>query len=67
MDNKYGILLHDSIKLHRAYFKEMVKLIGIYVYYIPPKPESKHYTQYVELDSLYNNVIKTGVIFMSTF
>jgi len=63
MDNKYGLLLHNSIKLHRHYFKEMVKLIGIYVYYIPPKPESKHYTQYGELEALYNNAIKVGVIF----
>lgn len=41
----------------------MVRLIGIYVYYIPPKPESKHYTTYGELESDYNNAIKVGVIF----
>lgn len=63
MDNKYGILLHPSIKLHRRYFKEMVKLIGIYVYYIPPKQESKHYTTYGEIEADYNNVMKIGVIF----
>lgn len=62
-DNKYGILLHPSIKLHRRYFKEMVKLIGIYVYYFPPKPESKHYTTYGELEANYNNAMKIGVIF----
>lgn len=63
MDNKYGVLLHPSIKLHRQYFKEMVKLLGIYVYYIPPKPESKHYTTYGELEALYNDAMKVGVIF----
>lgn len=41
----------------------MVKLIGIYVYYIPPKPESKHYTTYGEIEADYNNVMKIGVIF----
>lgn len=41
----------------------MVKLIGIYVYYFPTKPESKHYTLYGELESLYNDAIKVGVIF----
>lgn len=62
-ENKYGILLHPSIKLHRKYFREMVKLIGIYVYYFPPKPESKHYTTYDELESMYNDAMKIGVIF----
>lgn len=62
-DTKYGVLLHPSIKLHRKYFHEMVKLLGIYVYYIPAKPESKHYTTYGELVADYNNAIKIGVIF----
>lgn len=26
---KYGILLNSNIKLHRQYFREMCKLIGI--------------------------------------
>lgn len=63
MDNKYGLLLHNSIKLHRQWFHEMTKLIGIYVYYFPPKPESKHYTTYAELIADYNNPMKIGVIF----
>lgn len=41
MDNKYGILLNDNIKLHRIYFKEMCKLIGIKVVYRAPRPD-KH-------------------------
>ena len=30
---KYGVLLGKDIKLHRQYFEEMVRLIGIYVLY----------------------------------
>ena len=42
---KYGILLNKDIKLHRQYFKEMVRLIGIYVLYRAPKKD-KTYTTY---------------------
>ena len=35
--NKYGLLLNKDIKLHRQWFKEMTKLIGINVIYRSPK------------------------------
>ena len=40
---KYGTLLHPEIKIYRQYFREMVKLHGIYVLYRAPK-DGKEYT-----------------------
>ena len=60
--NKYGILLNGNIKLHRNYFQEMCKLLGIYVLYRSPKKD-KHYTVYSELESNYNPPILIGCIF----
>ena len=59
-----GILLnaHD-IKLHRQYFNEMVKLMGIQVLYRPVKEESKQYDGYGELDSFYDLPLLVGCIF----
>ena len=62
MDSKYGLLLGKDIKLHRKYFKEMCKLIGINVIYRSPRPD-KHYTKYDEIDSNYNNPILVSCIF----
>ena len=59
---KYGILLNDGIKLHRKYFKEMVKLIGINAIYRAPKPD-KHYTTYAEIASNYQEPEEVGIIF----
>ena len=59
---KYGILLNKDIKLHRQYFKEMVRLIGIYVLYRAPKKD-KTYTTYAELESNYEPPILVGCIF----
>lgn len=59
---KYGVLLTPQIKLHRKYFKEMCKLIGIQVLYYAPKPD-KHYTTYTEIKSNYENPILVGCIF----
>lgn len=61
-NNKYGQLLTDSIKLHRNYFKEMVKLLGINCIYRAPK-SSKSYTTYAEIDSNYEAPILVGCIF----
>ena len=47
VSTKYGVLLTPDIKLHRRYFDEMVKLIGIRVIYRSPKKD-KEYTQYAE-------------------
>lgn len=62
MSEKYGQLLHPEIKQHRQYFREMVKLLGIYVLYRAPKPEKK-YTTYAEIDVNYEPPIKIGCIF----
>ena len=59
---KYGILLNKDIKIHRQYFKELVRLIGIYVIYRAPKPD-KQYTTYAELESNYEKPILVGCIF----
>lgn len=59
---KYGLLLTPNIKLHRDYFKEMVKLLGIQVQYRAVKP-GKHYTTYAELDTNFEEPIMEGVIF----
>lgn len=61
-NNKYGILIQPSIKLHRQWFREMVKLHGIYVLYRAPK-ENKHYTTYAEIESNYEKPILVGCIF----
>lgn len=62
MNNKYGALIHPEIKIHRQYFREMVKMLGIYVLYRKPKKD-KHYTTYAEIDSNYEEPILIGCIF----
>ena len=61
-NSKYGRLLQPSIKLHRPYFNEMVKLLGIQVIYRAPKPD-KHYTIYTEIESNYECAESIGCIF----
>ena len=46
----YGVLLTPDILLHRKYFEEMVKLIGINVIYKAPRKD-KHYSDYGEIES----------------
>lgn len=64
MDRKdTGLLLNpNNIKLHRQYFSEMVRLIGINVIYRAPR-EDKHYDGYGELDSFYYAPEMVGCIF----
>lgn len=64
MDNKdTGLLLNsNNIKLHRQWFKEMTKLLGIQVIYRASRPD-KHYDGYGELDSFYYNPEVVGCIF----
>lgn len=62
MENNYGLLLNQDIKLHRGYFDEMVKLLGINVLYRAPKP-GKKYTFYAEIEANYQPSIKVGCIF----
>ena len=60
--NKYGTLLTSDIKLHRQWFKEMVKMYGINVIYRPVK-EGKHWTSYAELDTNFDKPMLEGCIF----
>lgn len=61
-EQKYGILLNKDITLHRKYFNEMCKLIGIRVVYRAPKP-GKTYTTYTEITSNYELPEVVGCIF----
>ena len=62
-NSDYGLLLHEGdIKLHRKWFMEMVKLIGIKVVYRAPRKD-KHYTTYTEIESNYEGPIVVGCIF----
>ena len=66
-NNDTGILLNDqNIKLHRQWFKQMTKLIGLNVIYQAPKdtdPNIKTYNRYGELDPEYEEDIVVGCIF----
>ena len=63
MENiKYGQLLTPDIKLHRQYFNEMVKLLGIQVQYRAPRKD-KHWTMYSEIESNYEAPVMVGCIF----
>ena len=58
-----GILLNpNNIKLHRHYFSEMVKLLGIKVIFRAPR-QGKDYNGYGELDSFYCEPVVVGCIF----
>lgn len=61
-NSNYGLLLTGDIKLHRQWFKQMTKLLGINVIYRSPKTD-KHYTTYAEIDSNYNCPQLVGCIF----
>lgn len=61
-DQKYGLLINQNAKLQRQYFREMVKLLGIWVLYRAPLPD-KHYTTYAEIDSNYAPPILVGCLF----
>ena len=61
-NRKYGKLLHPEIKIHRQYFREMCKLIGINVLYRAVKA-GKKYTTYAEIDANYEDPLLVGCIF----
>ena len=48
VEKRFGVLLTPDIKIHRNYFNEMVKLLGIQVIYYAVNPGQK-YTSYAEL------------------
>lgn len=60
--NDYGILITPEIKLHRQYFKEMVKLLGINCIYRAPLP-GKTFDGHGDLDAHYQKGEVVGVIF----
>lgn len=64
MENKdVGVLLNsNNIKLHRTYFKQMVKLIGINAIYRQPM-ENKTWDGYGELEGSFYPPIVVGCIF----
>ena len=62
MEQKYGLLLNKDIKLHRKWFDEMVRLLGIQVIYRAPRKD-KNWTSYAEIESNYQNPIVIGCIF----
>lgn len=64
MENKdTGLLLNKkNIEIHRQYFNQMVKLLGINVLYRAPR-ESKQYDLHGELDSKYCEPMVVGCIF----
>ena len=61
-EQKYGLLIQPTVKLHRAYFEEMCKLQGIYSIYRYPLSD-KHFTTYAEIDSSYSKPLLVGCIF----
>lgn len=61
-DKKYGTLLQPSILLHRQYFREMVRLLGVRVIYRYPLKDKK-YTTYADIDSSYSPPMLIGCIF----
>ena len=62
-NGSFGLLLDEqNIKLHRDYFKELVRLIGVYVIYRAPRAD-KHWTTHQEIDGNYQEPILVGCIF----
>lgn len=63
-DRDTGLLLNKAnIQLHRNWFKEMTKLIGIIVQYEYPLPDNKDYNLYGELKTAYSEPEPVGVIY----
>ena len=60
--NDYGMLLNKDIKLHRLYFKQMVKLLGINCQYRAPM-NNKTYNKLGDLETDYYPAETVGCIF----
>jgi hypothetical protein len=60
--NNYGLLINKDIKLHRIYFKQMVKLLGINCQYRFPLG-GKTYDLHGDLEAAYSKPRSVGVIF----
>ena len=62
MSQNFGILYNKDIKLHRQYFKQMTRLIGINCIYRAPLP-GKKFDKYGDLDANYTQPLLVGCIF----
>lgn len=61
--NDYGFLLNgENIKLHRIWFKQMTKMLGINCIFRAPLP-GKTYDKYADLDANYKTGVVVGCIF----
>jgi hypothetical protein len=60
--NNYGLLINKDIKLHRFYFKEMVKLLGINCQFRAPM-SNKHFNKLGDLETDYCPAETVGCIF----
>jgi hypothetical protein len=60
--NDYGLLLNPNIKLHRLYFKQMVKLLGINCQYRAPM-NNKTFDKLGDLETDYYPAETVGCIF----
>lgn len=58
----YGILINKDIKLHRTWFKQMTKLLGINCIYKAPR-HSKDFDTHGDLDTNYYEPMLVGCIF----
>lgn len=58
----YGILINKDIKLHRTWFKQMTKLLGINCIYRAPR-HSKDFDAHGDLDTNYYEPMLVGCIF----
>lgn len=58
----YGILINKDIKLHRTWFKQMTKLLGINCIYRAPR-RSKEFDAHGDLDTNYYEPMLVGCIF----
>ena len=59
---KYGLLLNKDIALHRQYFNEMVRLLGVQVIYKAPRGD-KSYNLHSEIEGNFYEPKLVGCIF----
>lgn len=58
----YGFLINKDIKLHRKYFEQMTKMLGINCIYQEPLP-GKDYDMHGHLNTKYKEGVTVGCIF----
>ena len=57
------LIVKKDVQLHRTWFKEMCRLIGISVLFRSPKEHYKDWNLHGELDAKYNPPVQVGVIY----